>query len=301
LRSLARSYPVARSRKKGLGKGLDALLTTQPRPELAPAPAETVPDEARIYQLDPHAIKPNPRQPRRAFDEETLEELAESIRRDGLQEPVIVRKVGDEYQLVTGERRVRASIMAGSDTVLAICRDVSDADMFRLGLIENIHRDDLNAIELAQAYQALVDEFDWTQEQVAVEVGKNRVTVTNTLRLLNLPPEVQQCVADGSITMGHAKALLALESPKAQSDAARKIIAQGLSVRQAEKLTAPKEPKTKKTGQKDPNIMRIEDELRRCLGTRVNLRTSKPHRGRIEIEYFSLDELERILDILCGK
>jgi len=289
---------VAKPRKKGLGRGLDALLTPS---ALAPPPsdaAETVPLEARVLDLDPRTIQPNPKQPRRSFPEESLQELAESIRRDGLQEPVLVRRVADGYELVSGERRVRASIMADCATVQAICRDVSDADMLKLGLIENIHREDLNPIELAEAYQALIDEFSCTQEQVAVEVGKNRVTVTNTLRLLNLPAEVRQCVADGALTTGHAKALLALDSPKRQADAARKIIAQGLSVRQAEKLAAPKAPKHKPAEEQDPHLAQLEDELRGHLGTRVRLRATKPDRGRIEIEYFGLDELERILGIL---
>ena len=284
---------MASTKKKGLGRGLDALLTVPP-----PEEAAYLPEEARILELDPHVIKPNPKQPRRAFDEESLQELAESIRRDGIQEPVIVRRTAQGYELVSGERRVRAAIMADKPTVPAICRDVSDGDMLKLGLIENIHREDLNPIELAHAYQRLIDEFQWTQERLATEVGKNRATVANTLRLLNLPQDVHQCVANGSISMGHAKALLTLTSPKAQSDGARKIIAQGLSVRQAEKMAAPKTPRQPRSTQKDPNIVQIEDELRRRLGTRVTLRASKPDRGRIEIEYFSLEEMERILGIL---
>lgn len=291
---------MAKPKKKGLGRGLDALLTTVPGPEPPGGPAETAPEEARILQLDPHAINPNPKQPRRDFNEETLQELAESIRRDGMQEPVIVRKADGAYELVSGERRVRAAIIADCETVPAICRDVSDQDMLRLGLIENIHRDDLNPIELAGAYQALIEEFGGTQEELAAEVGKKRATITNTLRLLNLPADVQQLVAQGAITVGHAKALLALDSAKAQSEGARKIVAQGLSVRQAEKMAAPKQPKPKTPEPKDPNIARVEDELRHRFGTRVHLRTSKANRGRIEIEYFSLDELERILALLHG-
>jgi ParB family chromosome partitioning protein len=292
---------VANPKKKGLGRGLGALISldldAQPPPR---QPFEAVPETGpRLLELDPHGIEPNPKQPRKAFPEETLQELAESIKRDGVQDPVIVRRVGDQYELVTGERRVRAAIMAGLQTIPAICREVSDADMLKLGLIENIHREDLNPIELAQAYQALLEEFHCTQEQLADEVGKNRVTVTNTLRLLNLPPDIQAHVIDGSLTMGHARALLAIASPEAQRAAARKVIMQGLSVRQAEKLAAAPGPQRKSAaGPKDPNVARIEDELRRVLGTKVTIRDTKKHRGKIEVEYYTLDDLERILGIL---
>jgi len=298
---------VASEKKRGLGRGLDALIpsiagdavpgarATPPAP-----PEERVAPGAQVLSLDPQAIRPNPKQPRVSFNEEALEELAESIKRDGVQEPVIVRRRGDAYELVSGERRVRACVMAGLETVPALCRDVSDTDMLKLGLIENIQREDLNAIELAGAYETLMGEFTWTQEELAAQVGKKRATVANTLRLLNLPRDVQGRVVDGSISMGHARALLALNSPNAQSAACRKIIEQGLSVRQAEQLAAPKQPKKRQAPAKDPNVASLEDELRRHLGTRVTVRSGKNHRGRIEIEYFSLDELDRILSVLRG-
>lgn len=288
------------AKKKGLGKGLDALIGAAVAPPRA-AEAESAAGGERILELDPHAIQPNPKQPRKAFGEDGLQELAESIKRDGVQEPVIVRKAGEAYELVTGERRVRACIMADCATVPAICREVSDDDMLRLGLIENIHREDLNAIELARGYEALIEELDWTQEQLADEIGKKRATVTNTLRLLNLPGDIQRYVVEGQLTMGHARALLALDPPEAQYAAARKIIDQGLSVRQAEKLASPKGPKPKREPKpKDPNVVEIEDELRRRLGTKVAIRSTKNQRGRIEIEYFNLDDLERILAVLRG-
>lgn len=299
---------MAKSKKQGLGKGLGALIGFTPEGEYAPGSprpsataGEAIPEEARILFLDPHALAPNPKQPRMTFDEESLGELAESIKRDGMQEPIIVRKVGKKYEIVSGERRVRASIMADIETVSAICRDVSDADMLKLGLIENIQREDLNAIELAHAYQALIDESKWTQEQLAEEIGKKRVTVTNILRLLNLPDDIQAYVADGSLTMGHARALLAIPSTEGQRAAARKTIAQGLSVRETEKLAAPPMKKPKKLPErKDPDVVQIEDDLRRRLGTKVNIRTMKKHRGKIEIEYFDLDDLDRILSLLRG-
>jgi ParB family chromosome partitioning protein len=300
---------VAKSKKKGLGKGLGALLgNTAATLDKAPAPAaatpavvaEGLPDGSTLLSLDPTEIEPNPKQPRLIFDEEALQDLAASIKMDGVQEPVIVRKTGDKYELVSGERRVRASIMADMDHIPAVCRVVSDQDMLKLGIIENIQREDLNAIELAKAYEELRKEFNWTQEELAKEVGKNRVTVTNTLRLLNLPEAVQQLVGDGELTMGHAKALLAIEKPNEQIRAAHKIIAQGLSVRQAEQLgTNSRPPKAKKqAAPKDPNVSQIEDTLRRCLGTKVALKAQSGQKGKIEIEYFNLDELERILEIL---
>lgn len=293
------------AKKKGLGRGLGALIGSAggslSAAVMVEKPAENFPEEDRVLHLDPQKILPNPKQPRKAFNEEALEELCESIRRSGVQEPVIVRKAGGNYELVSGERRVRASVMAGKETIPAICRKVSDREMLRLGLVENIQREDLNPIELAQAYQALIDEFNWTQEQLADEVGKKRATVTNTLRLLNLPEEVQQYVVDGSLTMGHARAMLALGSPQAQLTAARKTIALGLSVRQAEKLASEKAKPKKQAGLKDANVSRIEDELRHRLSTKVSLKHGKSNRGRIEIEYYSLDDLERLLSIFRGK
>ncbi|MFO7973325.1 MAG: ParB/RepB/Spo0J family partition protein, partial [Candidatus Hydrogenedentota bacterium] len=205
-------------KKRGLGRGLGALISTNEEGGFAGTLEEQADEKVgtRLLLLDPRNLKPNPKQPRVHFDEESLEELSASIRRNGLQEPVIVRKAGDDYELVSGERRIRAAVMADLETIPAICREVSDADMLKLGLIENIQREDLNPIELAHGYKQLIDEFHWTQEELADQVGKKRATVTNTLRLLNLPEAVQARVADGSIAMGHARALLGIESPKKQ-------------------------------------------------------------------------------------
>lgn len=317
-------------KRKGLGRGLGALIGSGPgielsrkepaaRPEFSPvqvvspvpAAAEakapvarpvTLSDGSRLIEIDPHVIQPNPKQPRHDFDEEPLLELAESIRKDGVQEPVIVRERNGEYQLVSGERRVRASILAERPLIPCVVREISDRDMLKLGLIENIQREDLNPIETAIAYRGLIDEFKWTQEQLAEQVGKKRVTVTNTLRLLNLPDDVRRHVLSGEIAMGHARALLALETPAKQSAACRKIIDGGLSVRQAENLARPAEPKAKPapSGTKDAHVADIEDSLRRRFGTRVTMRTNPDHRGRIEIEFFNLDDLERILRLLRG-
>lgn len=299
---------MAREKKK-LGRGLDALLGEGARAlEAAPAGTaeQTLSDGSRLVFVDPRALHSNPQQPRQTFDEEALEELCASIKRDGIQEPVVVRPAGKGYELVSGERRVRASVMADLETIPAICREVTDKDMLRLGLIENIQREDLNAIELATAYQQLLDEFGWTQEQLADEVGKRRATVTNTLRLLNLPDVVQEMVADGSLSMGHARALLAIESPERQAAAARKVVSEELSVRQAERLAAGSGAKKNKTAGKpakprDPHLAGLEDDLRRRLGTKVTLKPGAQGRGKIEIEYFDMDELERLLEILRSR
>ena len=300
--------------KKGLGRGLGALITlnpekVSPKAEPATVSASTTPGGEmpvftgeRLIYIDPRKVAPNPKQPRKVFQEGALEDLAESIKRDGIQEPVIVRQAGGLYELVSGERRVRASVMAGLEKVPAICRVISDDDMLKLGLIENLQREDLNPIELARAYQDLIDQFGWTQEQLADEVGKKRATVTNTLRLLNLPQDIQNYVTDGSLSMGHARALLALTTVEAQRAATRKIILHGLSVREAEKLATPQEPKAPKPAErKDPNIAAIEDELRSLLSAKVLLKNAKKNRGKIEIEYYSLDDLERLLDYLRAR
>ncbi len=308
---------MADLKKKKLGRGLGALLSGgnpafQPAaatsqessaPQVNTAPA-VLADGSMLVLIDPSEVLPNPKQPRRHFDEGALAELAESIRKDGLQEPIIVRRAGDKYELVSGERRCRASVLADKRAIPAVCRDISDRDMLKLGLIENIQREDLNAIEVAQAYQELIAEFGWTQEQLADEVGKKRATVTNTLRLLQLPDVVQEQVADGSLSMGHARALLALPSPSEQAAVARKVVAEGLSVRQVEQIAAARSDKAgrgnaaKPAPEKDPNVVQIEDDLRRRLGTKVQLRSGENGRGRIEIEYFSLDELDRLLALL---
>ena len=300
-------------KKKKLGRGLDALLGGKPAaldaaPAKVPAPvapAAAPPAEGeRLLFLDPAELLPNPKQPRRHFDEEALAELAASIRRDGVQEPIIVRPgAGGKYEIVSGERRCRASILADLRKVPAVCRPVSDDEMLKLGLIENVQREDLNAMELAAAYRDLMDLFKWTQEEVADAVGKRRATVANTLRLLQLPDEVGEMVSTGALTMGHARAILGLPSPAEQLALARKAAKDGLSVRQVEQIVASRETARKKPARpapaKDPNITGVEDDLRRRLGTKVFLKPQGDgKRGRIEIEYYSNDDLDRLISLL---
>lgn len=263
-----------------------------------------VPGE-RVLMLAPADIRPNPKQPRRVFNEESLAELADSVRKDGVQEPLIVRRVDGEYQIVCGERRCRAAVMAGLETVPAICRNIADSDMLKFGLIENIQREDLNAIELAHAYKELMEQYSWTQEQLSEEVGKKRATVANTLRLLQLPEVIQGQVADGTLTMGHARAVAAVSGTEKQLALSRKIVEKGLSVRQAEQLAAKEAEKTPRKkaapAEKDPHIVELENRLRRRLGAKVALRHLDGNKGRIEIEYFSLEELDRILEIIANR
>lgn len=298
---------MSQEKKNKLGKGLSALIKRDDvRTILTPGgeiPASFQSGGGHLLFLPPREIRPNPRQPRRVFNEEALEELAESLKKHGMQEPVIVRKADNGYELVCGERRCRAAVLADLPGIPALCRDVSDDDMLKLGLIENIQREDLNAVELAQAYRQLLDEFHWTQEQLAEEVGKKRATVANTLRLLQLPEVIQDQVADGSLSMGHARALLALPTVQAQIALARKIVQTGLSVRQAEHFasqSATKPAQKRREVGRDPHVMRLEERLRRSLGSKVMLRTQEGGRGRIEIEYYSLDELDRLLALITG-
>ena len=293
---------MASTKKGGLGRGLGALISSVgdiDGPASAPEAPKPLEDGSLLLMLNPRDLRPNPKQPRQYFDEDSLQELAHSIRNDGLQEPVLVRKHNGEYQIVSGERRVRASILAELQTISAICRDISDNDMLKLGLIENIQREDLNPIELARAYRSLSEDFEWTQEELAAQVGKKRATVSNTMRLLNLPEDVQEFVIEGAISMGHARALLALESPMKMSNVCRRVIREGLSVRDVEKITSPTKSKTAKSpASKDPQLESIEDDLRRRLGTKVHLKANAEWKGKIEIDFYNLDDLERILEIL---
>lgn len=296
------------AKKTGLGKGLGALLggassteAMTPKPAITEPVSQALADGAQLIELDPSDIRANPKQPRTHFDEDALQELAASIQRDGVMEPVLVRKAKDGvYELISGERRVRASVMADLPKIPAVVREVSDRDMLRLGLIENIQREDLNPIETAEAYQLLIDDFGWTQEQLADEVGKQRATVANLLRLLKLEPHVRDLTAAGKLSMGHARALLAVTNPAQQQALANRAVRDGLSVRTIEEMAASlKAGKQKKQpAPPDPNIVSVEDQLRRRLGTKVHVKHQPGNKGKIEIEYYSLDEFERILDLL---
>lgn len=293
------------AQKKKLGKGLGALIgnsdaLTQMDPVSVQATPTALPDGTELVLIDPRTVYNNPKQPRREFLEEHLQELAQSIRNEGVLEPVVVRKrENGEYELVSGERRVRASVLAELEAIPAVCRPVSDSDMLRLGIIENVQREDLNPIELALAYGQLLEEMQCTQEELSQVVGKRRATITNTMRLLQLPDDIQQHVIEQTITMGHARALLSLPTPEEQRVACRKIIQGGLSVREAEQVAKPKKaPRSTNGVANDPHVVAIEDRLRKHFGTRVKLKSDAQHKGKIEIDFYTLDDLDRILDLL---
>ena len=279
--------------RKALGRGLNALLQTVESTAVG------------LEQLPLDRIDPSPFQPRRAFPEDSLRELADSIRASGVIQPIMARRspaAEGRYQLVVGERRWRAARLAGLETVPAIIREVTDRDALELALTENLLRQDLNPLEVAHAYQALQDKYNLSHEQVAERLGVNRSSVTNTLRLLRLSPAVQEMLSKDEITYGHARALLGLASEAAQLQLASMAAKRGLSVRQVEEMVAASGAKSagKKTvskGQVDPNVRAAARELERTLGTRVKI-LGDGRRGKIEISYFSAQDLNRIYDLI---
>jgi len=280
--------------KKALGKGLKALIG---EPE-ALTRYET--DQWQYLMLE--EIEPNPLQPRQDFDEERLDELVSSIKANGVLQPIIVRRSGSAYQIIAGERRWRAAQKADLMSIPAIIRDATDQDMLKLALIENLQRQDLNPIEEAHAYKALIEEHGLIQEILAHHVGKDRSTIANTIRLLGLPDDVHAHVSRGTITMGHARALLSLTDPVRQVSMCQRIVKEGLSVRQVERLVnglAPRR-KARRTAAVDPDVRRLEEDLQRALGTKVRIRTTG-QRGKIEIEFYSPDDLEALLGRLLDR
>jgi len=253
-------------------------------------------------------IDPNPLQPRTVFQAERLQELAQSIREHGIIQPLIVRSAGSRYQLVAGERRWRAAKLAGLAQVPAIVQDYADDRLMEVTLIENIQREDLNPIEVSQAFDRLAREHQLSHEQIAQRTGKDRTTVTNMLRLLRLPNDIQVLLAEHRLSMGHARAILALPTPELQLQLAEKTASEGLSVRQVERLvqkaTEPREPHEAKAAEPaeiDPNVKAAIEELERALGTRVHIVEKSAQRGRIEIEYYSQDDLQRIYETIVGE
>jgi ParB family chromosome partitioning protein len=293
--------------RKALGRGLSSLLT--PRGSPAPAPAAVAVPETKTspVRLPIESIQPNPEQPRTTFHPERLEELAASIRANGIIQPLIVRKQGETYQIVAGERRWRAAKLAGLAEVPVVVQDVADPDMLELALIENIQREDLNPIETAHAYDRLGRELGLSQEDIAQRTGKDRSSIANTLRLLKLPAEVQQLLISQRLTMGHARAVLGLRSAESQIQVAEKAAAQGMSVRQVEalvqELTAdrPKTGSARREAEVDPNVKAAVEQLERALGTRVRIIPLSEQRGRIEIEYYSQGELDRLFEQIAGE
>lgn len=287
---------MAVSKQKGLGKGLGALLGS-----------ETIPDnEGRtILDLSIQDISPNEHQPRKYFDKESLKELANSIKENGVIQPIIVTKTGQTYQIVAGERRWRAARLAGLTVVPAIVKELSNLEILQQALIENVQRQDLNPIETAEALDRLMTEHDMTQEKLSLTVGMSRSALANMLRLLNLSPKVKKFVVSGQLSQGHARAILALGDKKAQDGAADLVVDKDLSVRETEKLVKrllTEDKVVEKKADTDDeayqlSIKSLEEKLTRGLGTKVSLK-DKQKKGEIVIEYYSLDDLDRILDLL---
>lgn len=272
--------------KTALGKGLNALI---------PEKGEEV-----LY-LDIDRIMPGKQQPRRVFHEESLKELAASIKEKGVLQPVIVTRTGDgTFNLIAGERRWRASVLAGLKKMPALIKNVASRDSLEIALIENIQREDLNPIETAEAFQRLLRDFNLTQEDLSARVGKERATVANYLRLLKLPDEIKTMLYNGSLSIGHAKALLAVEGKVQQVEAARRIVRDGLSVRETERLSKKMTRPLKSVAKRDPQIASLEEKLIKQLGTKVRIIHKGKKGGKIEIEYYSLDELDRLLEILMA-
>ncbi len=273
-----------------LGRGLSSLI-----------PQRAVPDSAVVDVLLAQ-VRPNPYQPRRHMDDLGLQELADSIREHGVLQPILVTETLDGYQLIAGERRVRASRLAGLERIPALVRQLVDRDQLEVALVENVQRADLDPIEEALAYRQLIDEFGLTQELVSVRVGKARATVANTLRLLDLHSDVQGAIVDGRITEGHGRALASLP-PDGQAQVLKTVVGHGMSVRQTEELVRrlrePKPAPATSTPRLDPDLERVESRLRERLGTKVSLSRSRVG-GRIVIEYYSDEELNRLYEHLIG-
>jgi ParB family chromosome partitioning protein len=315
--------------RRGLGKGLGALIPEAPRTGSAtlggamtgsPVPVDVIRSEqpggtpyeaadtglrqvagAYFEEVAVGSITPNPRQPRQTFDEEALEELAASITEVGLLQPVVVRKLGDgKFELVMGERRWRASQRAGLEFIPAIVRETPDTDMLRDALLENLHRQQLDPLEEAAAYQQLLDDFGATHEQLAQKVGRSRPHISNTLRLLNLPPGVQKRVAAGVLSAGHARALLSLADPQAQERLAQRIVDEGLSVRSVEEIVLlggdkPEKPARRPTAKPvAPALRHLSDRLSDLFETRVKVEMGR-NKGKITVEFATIDDLERIV------
>ena len=300
--------------KKGLGKGLGAIfgedVIKESEEELAKAKSTAAvkeEDKSKELMVKVALIGPNKEQPRKNFDEEQLKELAESIKRYGVLQPLLVKKNGSFYEIIAGERRWRAAKLAGIKEVPVVLREYSKQEAMEIALIENVQRADLNPIEEAQAYQQLVNEFGLTQEEIAVRVSKNRATVTNIMRLLKLDGQIQNMLVQGVITSGHARALLSLEDNSLQLKAAKLIIDGSLSVRETERLVKRliKESsgeKNNKSEKKDEALsliyQNLEERMKTVMGTKVSIHNKDKNKGRIEIEYYSEAELERIVEMI---
>lgn len=290
--------------RRALGKGLSALLPPRPA-ATAQAPAETDGAGENVSRVPIGQIDPNPLQPRSTFDSGRLQELAQSIEANGIIQPLIVRRKGLRYQLVAGERRWRASEIAGLREVPVVVLEIPEDRLLEVTLVENIQREDLNPIEVAHAFDRLAHQLKLSHDEIGRRTGKDRTTITNMLRLLRLPEGIQELVADRRLSTGHARTLLGLPTEELQLQVAQKVCDQGLSVRQLERLVqrmaTPEESAAPKETRQDPNVRAAVQEMERVLGTRVRVVEKSDKRGRIEVEYYSPDDLERIYERIVGE
>jgi ParB family chromosome partitioning protein len=291
--------------RRALGKGLGALLPTRtPQLQTVEPPSAPPPDlSSNTVPID--SIDPNPTQPRRVFQGERLSELAQSIRANGIIQPLVVRKVADRYELVAGERRWRAAKLAGLEQVPVVVQDIPDDRLLEITLVENIQREDLNPIETANAFSRLSTELSLSAEEIGHRTGKDRTTIANSLRLLQLPTDLQQLVSERRLSAGHARCLLSLPDADLQREVAEKAVAQGWSVRQMERTTQKmmegRKAKHVEEVDTDPNVKAAIEEMSRVLGTKVKIVEKARQKGRIEIEYYSADDLDRIYGVIVGE
>jgi ParB family chromosome partitioning protein len=294
-------------KRKALGKGLESLIPKKPPVSAPAAPIDRKaiePASGSVLEIDLDRIRPNRSQPRQRFDPVALTELAASLESTGVIQPVVVRRTEDGFELIAGERRWRAAQQAGLLRIPAVVRDVPDDKLLEVALIENVQREELNAIEEAQAYRMLMDELDLSQAEIADRVGKNRATIANALRLLTLAKKVQDRVRDGAISAGHARALAALGSPKDQVALAEKVESQGLSVRDVERLVARAAragagtSDRKSRARRDPNVEAAEEKLQSLIGTKVRIVQGSTGSGRVELHFYSGEELLRLYDVI---
>ncbi|HEX8255974.1 MAG TPA: ParB/RepB/Spo0J family partition protein [Thermoanaerobaculia bacterium] len=291
------------TQKKALGRGIGALIPSRPAAEAAPAAAPAAPAGAGLANVPIGEISPNPYQPRRTFNDASIEELSRSVREHGIIQPLVVTRTGDnKYRLIAGERRFRAAQKAGLEVVPVVIKEtMTDSDVLQVALIENIQREDLNPIEEAYAYHQLHEEFNLTQEEISKRVGKERSTVANFLRLLRLPDPVKKLLAAGQLSMGHARAILAVDSAKKQEQLAERVVKRNLNVRQTEMLAAESSPKTEQPEkEKDVFTRDAEDRLTRALRSKVEI-DRKRRGGVIHVRFGSEDELIRLVDEMMGR
>ena len=290
------------AKKTGLGKGLDSLIPVHNNTEKEKAVVEKVVEKKTDTVLRITEIEPNKGQPRKNFNEDALEELADSIKQFGLIQPLVVQKRDGYYEIIAGERRWRAAKKAGLKEVPVVIRDYTDEEMMEIALIENLQREDLNPIEEAQAYKRLINDYKLKQDEIAEKVSKSRVAITNSMRLLKLSEKVQDMIVDEMISSGHGRALLALNDKKMQEELANRIFDEKLSVRETEQivkaLNNPKEKKQKEEYSDNFVYEKIENEFKEIIGTNVSIKRKSQDKGKIEIEYYSTEDLERIIDLM---